>query len=253
MSYTDELGLLLQAALRAGDIHLSGRPSPESIHHKQDRSPVTEVDRRCEALIRDILLTRYPRDGFMGEESGAVQGSSGRRWIVDPVDGTRPFIRGIPTHSVLIALEDEQELVCAAIHLPALKETYWAEKGIGAFCNGKPIHVSTTGSLNRAMGSGLGFVEQCEEKNGKKLFSLMKKWDYTYGFMDAYSYACVASGKIDACVNLLDKPWDCAAGACIVSEAGGRFSDIRGENTIFNDTIVLSNSVIHDQILEHFA
>jgi fructose-1,6-bisphosphatase/inositol monophosphatase family enzyme len=158
----------------------------------------------------------------------------------------------LPTHSVLIALEDGNELVAACMHLPALSETYWAQKGKGAFLNNQNIHVSSTKSLKIAMGSGLGFVEKQDSKEGKTLLVLMKKWDYPYGFMDAYTYGCIASGKIDVCANLLDKPWDCAAGACIVTLAGGRFSDINGIHSIYNGSIILSNGFLHDAVLEYF-
>ncbi len=252
MSYSDELGLMIQTAFKAGDIQISEHPSQKDILIKEDNSPVTEVDRRCEALIRESLLARFPNDSFLGEETGSSGGKTGRCWVVDPIDGTRPYIRGIPTYSVLIALLQERQPVCGVMHFPALKETYWAAKGSGAFCNGKPIRVSSTQSPDAAVGSALGFVEKQSQNDGKRVLSLMGKWDYSYGFMDAYSYACVAAGKLDVCVNLLDKPWDCAAGACIVEEAGGRFSDLKGKNTIFNNSIVLSNGIIHDRILEHF-
>jgi histidinol-phosphatase len=249
MRYAKELELARATALEAGKIQLEGRPAARDIATKADLSPVTLTDRRCEALIRGALLLDFPRDSFLGEEDGAIPGESGRTWIVDPLDGTRPFLRGIPTHSALIALEEDGEPVVGVIHLPALGETYWAAKGSGAFLNGKPIRVSATADLSRAMGSALGYVEKCDLPVARRLLDLMRQWDYGYGFMDNYTYGSIAAGRIDVCVNLLDKAWDCAAAACIVAEAGGAWSDMHGVRSVHNGSIVLSNGVLHDEVI----
>jgi histidinol-phosphatase len=252
MGYERELALAVSAAKKAGELQLNGRLSASDIQCKPDDSPVTIIDIACEQQIRAMLSAEFPADGFLGEESAAEAGISGRRWIVDPLDGTRPYIRGIPTYSALIALEDNGRPVVGVIHLPALGQTYTAAAGAGAFCNGAPIRVSTTARIGEVMGGALGFVEKADTAAGRSLLNLMRRWDYAYGFMDAYSYGCVAAGRLDACVNLLDKPWDCAAAACIVVEAGGRFSDIDGNETIHNGSIILSNGHLHDRLLEHF-
>ncbi|MDD5675460.1 MAG: hypothetical protein PHC61_14920, partial [Chitinivibrionales bacterium] len=122
----------------------------------------------------------------------------------------------------------------------------------GAFLNGKPIRVSKTARLSAGMISCIGLVEKGRLAPGRALRALMEKADYCYGFMDAYSYVCCAAGKLDACVNLLDKPWDCAAGACIVREAGGAFSDINGKADVFNGSIILSNGRLHGELLRYF-
>jgi histidinol-phosphatase len=252
MAYDAEMKAAVAACLAAGSVQLDSRGKILHVETKADTSPVTEVDKLCEAIIRDALSKQFPRDGFLGEETGEERGSSGRRWIVDPLDGTRPYIRGLPTHSVLIALEDGDELVVGCMHLPAMRETYAAHKGKGAFLNNTRIRVSSTAALGKVMGSGLGFVEKAGTRPGATLISFMQQWDYAYGFMDAFTYGCIASGKIDVCVNLLDKPWDCAAAACIVTEAGGRYSDISGIRSVHNGSIVLSNGFIHDAVLEYF-
>jgi len=248
-----ELDIAVAAALEAGRIQLDGLGAALAIERKGDRSPVTEVDRRCEARIREIVLGEFPGDGFLGEETGESGAGGARRWIVDPLDGTRPYIRGIPTHSVLIALEEDGEPVAGVIHLPALGLTCRASKGGGAFLNDARISVSRVDSLDAAMGSVLGITEHAGERLGNRMIDLTRSWDYTYGFMDAYSYVLLASGKLDACVNLLDKPWDCAAAACIVTEAGGRFSSITGERTVHGGSIVLTNGILHDKVLDFFV
>lgn len=252
MNLAQELSCASTLAKRAGALQLAAQQQNLTITTKEDHSPVTNVDRACEKMIRTEILATFPEDGFLGEESGSAFGTSGRCWIVDPLDGTRPFIRGIPTFSTLIALEIEQTPVLGVIHLPALQLTCWATKGSGAFLNGDSIRVSATTDLSQAMGSALGMVEHLSPTIRKQITTLMRSLDYTYGFMDAYSYVLLASGKLDLCVNVLDKPWDCAAAACIITEAGGQFSDINGNQSTHNGSVVFSNRILHKQILPFF-
>ena len=252
MPYNQELLIAREAARIAGDIQLAHRGKLLQIENKSDASPVTQVDRLCEQAIRDMFLKHFPADGFLGEETGFDKGASGRKWIVDPLDGTRPYIRGIPTYSTLIALEDHDELVVGCMNLPALGETYWAHKGGGAFLNGNPIHVSATPQVPNVLGCAFGFIEKAGTPDAQALLKLMGAWGYAYGFMDAYTYGSIAAGRIDASVNLLDKPWDCAAAVCIVREAGGRFSDLHGDDTIYSGSCVLSNGIVHEAVLEYF-
>jgi len=249
VSFENEIEIAKRLARKAGEIQLLRRGS-NKIDLKEDGSPVTEVDRQCESLIRSEIKTAFPDDGFLGEESGGTAGLSGRTWIVDPLDGTRPYIRGIVTHAALIALEDAGGPAVGVIHLPALDLTCWATRGGGAFCNGEKAQVSTTCNLARSIGSGLGFVQRFKEPEGDQLFELMRRIGYSYGFMDAYSYVCVATGRLDFCVNLLDAPWDCAAAAAIISEAGGSWSDTAGIKSVHNGTFVASNGVLHSTVLE---
>lgn len=251
-TWDKESDVAVRAALEAGKIQMERRGSALDIERKGDNSPVTPIDRRCEDKIREVILSAFPGDGFLGEEGGESGSSNGRRWIADPIDGTRPFIRGIPTHSALIALEEDGEPVVGVIHLPAMGITCRAAKGGGAYLNGERIGVSPTARLSDAMGSALGMIEYADKPEGRKLLDFMRSLDYVYGFMDAYSYALLACGKLDACVNLLDKPWDCAAAACIITEAGGRFSAINGEKTVYGGSIVLTNGILHDDVLRFF-
>jgi len=255
MSGSKELTAAIKAAKKAGKIQLDGLKKLASINieKKSDRSPVTAVDKACESRIREMLLSEFPNDGFLGEETGENAGTTARRWIVDPLDGTRPFIRGIPTHSVLIALEEDGIPVAGVIHLPAMGLTCYASLGGGAYIDGEPIRVSSTNSLSDAMGSVLGITEHAGTPLGDSLIALTRAWDYTYGFMDAYSYVLLAGGRLDACVNLLDKPWDCAAAACIITEAGGKFSSVSGEKTVHGGSIVLTNGILHEEVLGFFC
>lgn len=249
MLFEAEMELAKRLARAAGAIQLS-RHGADVVDLKPDASPVTEVDLRCETLIRSEIGAAFPEDGFLGEESGEEVGRSGRTWIVDPLDGTRPYIRGIVTHAALIALEDAAGPALGVIHLPALDLTCWAARGSGAFCNGEPARVSTTCTLNDAIGSGLGFVQRFDEPEGVRLFELMRLTGYSYGFMDAYSYVCIATGRLDFCVNLMDAPWDCAAAAAIITEAGGQWSDAAGVESVRRGTFVATNGVLHRTVLD---
>jgi len=223
-----------------------------SIRLKNDQSPVTTIDTQCEQLYIDRLRRYFPTDAIVGEEYGEQHGSSGRRWIIDPIDGTRPFIRDIPTYSTMIALEAEGELVLGCIYLPGLSLSCWARKGHGAFLNAQPIRVSQTPTLQSAMVAALGTVHLRSEQRGQQLLTLLGNCDYPYGFMDSYSYVCVASGRLDAAISLLDKPWDSAAAACIVSEAGGAWSSIEGTESIFEGSFICSNAALIGQLQSHF-
>jgi len=253
MHYNQELSCALNAARAAGEIQLAHQGKMLTIETKGDTSPVTQVDKECESLIRDMVRRSFPLDGFLGEETGEEKGTSGRTWIVDPLDGTRPYIRGVPTHSVLIGLEDGNTMAVGCIHLPALRETYWASRGDGAFLNNQRLRVSTASRLIDVFGSGFGFVEKSSTPQGRQLLQLMGAWGYAYGFMDAYTYGSIAAGRIDASVNLLDKPWDCAAAVCVIEEAGGRFSDLAGQSSVYNGSCILSNGLVHDAVLEYFS
>jgi histidinol-phosphatase len=253
MAYAQELKIALEAARLAGDIQLQYKTKVLDIKIKDDESPVTQVDKLCEQTIRDTIAKHFPRDGFLGEETGEDAGVSGRKWIVDPLDGTRPYIRGVPTHSVLIALQDGEDMAVGCMNIPSLKETYFASRSSGAFMNSQPLHTSQTTKLRDVFGSGFGLIEKDGTIEAACLLRVMKSWGYAYGFMDAYTYGCIAAGRIDACVNLLDKPWDCAAAVCIVEEAGGRFTDISGKKSVYNGSCVLSNGLVHDAVLEYFS
>ncbi len=247
--YKQELLATLAIAKKIGHFQLERQSKLGKIDLKEDRSPVTQIDIESEDMIKADLLDLFPDDGFLGEESGEVESKNGRRWIVDPLDGTRPFIHQIPTFSTLIALEENGEIVVGVVALHGLGETYWATKDGGAFCNGKQIHVSKTAKVSDAMGSALGLTEAAQTDPGKKLYQSMQNWEYVYGFMDAFSYMGVASGKLDMTVALIDSAWDRAPAALIITEAGGRVSSLSGEQSIYDEHFIVSNGVIHEELL----
>ncbi|MBN8216658.1 MAG: inositol monophosphatase [Spirochaetes bacterium] len=248
-----ELETAVRLAKQAGELQLSRLAGLKRVEIKADRSPVSEVDEACEKILRGGLEAAFPDDGFLGEETGERVGRSGRTWIVDPIDGTRPYLHGIPTFSVLVSLEDGGDPVLGLILLPAMDELHTATKGGGAFRNGAPVRVSKTGSLADAMGAQFGYFHQPNSPEGLAIKALGSRADYLYGFMDAWSYGAIASGRLDFSVNLLDKPWDCSAAACLIREAGGRFSDLSGRETTRSGNMLFSNGALHDELLSFFA
>lgn len=252
MIYQAELNLARSLALQAGQMQMSYYQQEIVTQAKPDGSVVTAIDQNCEKLIRCGIEAKFKNDGILGEEFGSKPTNNGRCWIVDPLDGTLPYLRGIPTFSVLIALRHEAKVVVGVIYLPALSLLFYAAKGMGAYCNDQRIHVSKTTRLQDAVGSSLGIITHADKPEGVQLLQLMRNAYVSYGFMDAYTYCAIARGQIDFSVNLLDMSWDRAPAVCLVEEAGGRFSNLNGESAIDGYGTVLSNGILHDDVLKYF-
>lgn len=233
-------------ARRAGDATLEWFQRPDlDVVAKADGSPVTIADRTAERIIREALESGYPDDGILGEEEGSSNGTSGRRWIVDPIDGTQAFVRGVPLYSTLVAVEDEDGVVAGAIHLPALAETVWAGRGLGCFHNGNPTGVSTVGTVEGAVFSASGYDYMAGDMLARLHASPMAL--RTWG--DAYGYALVATGRIEAMVDPIVNVWDLAPMMVIIPEAGGTFTDLTGLATHSGGTGLATNGLLHDEIL----
>ncbi|MHC5068482.1 MAG: inositol monophosphatase family protein [Planctomycetota bacterium] len=216
-----------------------------AVEHKDDDSPVTVADREAEAAIRAVIQAAAPDDGWLGEETGVGSGSSGRTWIVDPIDGTRNFVRGVPLWATLVACEEDGQVVASAVHIPGLGECYDAVRGGGARCDGAPIRVSACASLDQALfcyESPAWFA-----KHGLRAAfdRLCAATELQRGLCDAYGHMLVASGRAEVVVEPELSVWDVAATSLIVDEAGGRFSDRHGVATIRGGSAVVSNGLLH--------
>ena len=240
-----DLQLALSLADAADEITMRCFRNEFSVRTKADRTPVTEVDEAVERMIVDHLWQERPHDGILGEELGARGGSS-RRWIVDPIDATKNFIRGIPVFATLIALENELGVVSA----PALGRRWWASRGDGAFCNGAPIHVSAVRSLGAAQ-IGYDDVLGFEQHGlGERFLNLMRRCGRARGFGDFWTHMLVAEGAIEIAVEPQIAHWDVAAVQVIVEEAGGRFTNLGGEARADGGSAVSTNGALHDAVLE---
>jgi histidinol-phosphatase len=215
---------------------------------KADQTPVTLADQESEKAIVEILGKATPDCGFLGEEFGA-KGPQERRWIIDPIDGTRNFVRQIPVWATLIGLEEAGEITAGVVYNPVTDEMHAARRGGGAFLNGERIHVSSTGALEKAtfLHAGLGIVREAGWWDG--FARLIDGTLSQRGFGDYLGYALVAAGKAEIYAELDLKPWDLAPCKILVEEAGGRFTDFDGRPTIYSGTAFASNGHLHDVAL----
>jgi len=216
-----------------------------TIDHKGDGTPVTVADREAERLVRFEIGQLFPDDGILGEEEPEKIGTSGRRWIVDPIDGTKAFSHGVPTYTTLLALEDPEGIAIGVIGVPAMGEFVSAGRGLGCFLNDEPTRVNTTTSLDRAYLSTSGFgpwEDDCMLRVKRSPMHLR-----TWG--DGYGYVLVATGRIEAMFDPVAELYDLAPMPIILSEAGGRFTSLDGAEGPGHGSGVATNGVLHDEVL----
>lgn len=218
-----------------------------AVETKKDGTPVSRADRESEATIRAVLSRAFPDHAVLGEETGEERSGASHRWIVDPVDGTKSFVSGVPLWGVLVGLEIDGDPVVGVMHLPAMDETYVAARGEGCSLNGWPCHVSTTARVEDATIVTTSPRELRRRAPGYAAFAERAK--HERGWSDCYGYGLVASGRADVALDAKLSPWDLCAIVPIVEESGGRLTDWRGERTIHSGTVVISNGLLHDAAL----
>ncbi len=240
MTFERELEIAQRIAEQAGRLALENRARGFESETKSDDSPVTSADRANERLISKLLEEAFPEDGLLGEEGAMRESHSGRRWIIDPIDGTRSFIRGIPIWGVMLALEADAEVVAGACNLAALGELYSAARGLGAYCNGARIHCSAVKTPDQAMLCLTGFDKVLERSWGERLLPWITRfWSVRSmgGCMDAM---CMASGRAEVWMSLEAKAWDLAPLKIIGEEAGARFFNLDGKSSIYGGDCVMT-------------
>ncbi|HET7273067.1 MAG TPA: inositol monophosphatase family protein [Rubrobacter sp.] len=218
---------------------------------KADDTPVTVADREAERLIRERIGARYPKHAIIGEEYGAEDGADpDYRWIVDPIDGTKAFVRGVPLYGVLIGLEIEGVCEVGAAYFPALDEMVCAATGEGCYRNGRRTHVSTTATLAHGIASftdAASFEEQGRAETWRRLLSTAGG---CRGWSDAYGHALVATGRVDLMLDPIVNPWDCGPFPPILREAGGYFGDWSGKETIYSGEAISTNRTLLHEVLQ---
>ena len=236
-----DLALALELATAADEISLGRfRATDLLVETKPDRTPVTEADRAVEEAIRSRLAAERPDDGILGEEFGTT-GAGTRRWIIDPIDGTRNYSRGIPVWATLIALEENGEIQLGVVSAPALHRRWHAERGGGAWVNGDRIRVSAIRQVEDAV---LSFALE------QPIPSLAGYAWHARGYGDFWAHMLVAEGGVDGAVDAVGvKVWDLAAIQPIIEEAGGRFSDAAGTARVDGGTAISSNGHLHEALL----
>lgn len=232
MPYEKELEIAQAAARKAAQLALRYQSAGVTPEDKPDGSPVTPADRECEKLIAGLLEQAFPEDGLLGEEGTRKASGNGRRWIVDPIDGTRDFVRRGPLWAVLIALEQDGESLAGVTHLPLLGQLYFAARGTGAFRNGSPIHVSTIDKPEMAVLCVNGLNRIGREPFAGRLLDWMDRFWSVRCMGGAADSMMVAAGEADLWIERKAEIWDLAPLQVIVEEAGGRFFDFSGRRSI---------------------
>jgi len=247
------LRVAIAAARAAGEIALRHFRTGLAVETKADRSPVTEADRACERKIVEILRGEFPDYGFYAEEYGAESGRTAKRWIIDPIDGTKSFVRGIPFFATLIGLEEEGEVTMGVVHAPATGELLYATRGGGAYDEaGKRLRVSDVDQLSTSIVS-FGSLKIFRRGRWSALERLVESTARQRGYGDYLGSVAVVRGWSEAMLELDVKAWDLAPLKILAEEAGGRLTDFSGRATIYGGSAVVTNGRIHDQVLEILA
>lgn len=242
------LEVAVEAAQSAGAIalrHFDAGVSPDT---KSDGTPVSVADRESERELRRVIGRAFPAHAILGEEEGATGAADSEyRWVLDPVDGTKSFVCGVPLWGVLVAVEVRGEPVVGVAHLPALGDTVAAARGEGCTRNGWPCHVSTTARIEDALLVTTSPRQMRRDAPGYA--ALADRARFERGWSDCWGYTLVATGRADVALDTKLSPWDVAPFIPILEEAGGRVTDWRGERTSRGGNVVITNGLLHDEVL----
>jgi histidinol-phosphatase len=245
------LAFALEAAYEAGRLTLAHFQTGAGFELKRDGSPVTVADREAERHLRTRIETDFPGEPILGEEEGG-QADQANGWVVDPIDGTKSFVCGVPLYGTLVSFERNGEAEVGVCYFPALDDMIYAERGQGCYWNGRPCRVSSVEALQDAfVSSGSAFSMQ-RAGRAEGFERLVATARATRTWSDAYGHALVATGRVEAMVDPVVAPWDISAMRLIVNEAGGRCTDFSGGEQPRLEA-VSSNGRLHNAILEAFG
>lgn len=239
-------------ARHIGTVALRHYRSVLAVETKQDGSPVTIADREAEQAARDWLAAHFPDDGILGEELGEVEGTSGRKWIIDPIDGTKSFVRGVPLWGSLVALVEGEKVLAGAAYFPAVEELVVAAPGAGCWWNGSRARVSRTSTLAGAtvLITDERTFRTAAQRDGWR--TLIGEVSVARGWGDCFGYLLVATGRAEAMVDPIVNPWDAACFQPIIEEAGGTFTDLHGKHTPFAGSAIATNAALAQDIRDFF-
>lgn len=252
----EEMAFAADTAWHAGRLTLGYFQTGVEAERKADDSPVTIADREAETAIRDRIRQRYPDDGIVGEEFGTQAGTSGRSWYVDPIDGTKSFVQGVPFYGVLIGLVQgepgqAQRALAGAVYFPALDEMIYAARGQGSWWNGRRAVVSDVDDLAQACvcyTSSRSFAAQDREQEWQLLGDKVR---LVRGWGDCYGHILVATGRAEVMLDPVISPWDCGPLPVILEEAGGTFGDWTGTPALHGADAVSTNGHLFAQVIDH--
>ena len=238
-------------AYEAGRLTLGYFGTQEALpEFKADDTPVTVADRKAERLIRERIAARYPKHAVIGEEYGETEGADPyHRWILDPIDGTKAFVRGVPLYGVLIGLEIEGVCEVGAAYFPAMDEMVCAATGEGCYLNGRRTHVSKTQKLARGIACFTDAASFGEQGRAAAWERLLFAAGSAHGWSDAYGHALVATGRAELMLDPIMNPWDCGPFPPILREAGGFFGDWSGNETIYANEAMSTTRTLLPEVL----
>ena len=242
------LDVATEAAYLGGRRTLSYFNTGVAVEIKRDNTPVTQADKECEQIIRAKIARHFPHHSILGEEGGGTEGDPDYRWIIDPIDGTKTFISGVPFFGVLIGVEVKGTPAVGVVYHPALDEMVTAATGLGCRWNGRPARVSGVCALADAamMFTDVGMMRSRSAAYDQ--LAAATRFQRTWG--DCYGYVLVATGRAEAMFDPEMKPWDCGPMLPILQEAGGHFTNWAGEPTIWGPDAVATNAALHRPILD---
>jgi histidinol phosphatase-like enzyme (inositol monophosphatase family) len=244
------LDFAVEAAWQAGKITLHYFQTDISADSKADGTVVTVADRRSEERLRSMIEKRFPEHGILGEEFGERKGSSPHVWIIDPIDGTSSFVRGVPLYGVLMGLEIDGEMKLGVINCPAIGDMVYAAKGEGCYWNGRRASVSGVSRLSEAVLLSTDITRTSEVRGGIIYERLKKSTKVQRTWGDCYGYLLVATGRAEIMMDAQMSPWDAAALKPVLEEAGGTLTDWSGVATIYGGNAIATNGKLFDSVME---
>lgn len=239
-----------ELAYLAGRVTLRYFHTDVGVELKEDQSPVTIADRSAERLMRELIEQKYPHHSILGEEEGETRPGASFRWILDPIDGTKSFVAGVPMYTVLVGLERDGVPVVGAVAIPPSNELISAATGQGCLWNGRRARASTTRELSQAVISTTDVQHMYENNKGPAFDRLRNRARMVRGWGDAYGHMLVATGRIDVMLDALMSPWDCGALVPILQESGATFTDWNGVTTIYGGNAVSTNGFLYEQVMQ---
>jgi histidinol phosphatase-like enzyme (inositol monophosphatase family) len=238
-----------ELAWQAGKLTLRYFQTDVTTELKADDSPVTVADRQAERLMRELIEARYPDHSILGEEEGETRPGATYRWVLDPIDGTKTFVRGVPLYAVLVGLERAGEPVVGVINIPATGELLHAARGEGCSYNGRPARVSRVAQLKDSLLLCTDVESMAEHGRGPAYRRMVAATKLQRSWGDAYGYALVATGRAEVMLDPIANPWDVAALLPVVTEAGGTLTDWRGTPTTNGGNAIGTNRLVFDELM----
>ncbi len=239
-----------EIAFQAGQLTLAYFQTGTQPDFKADDSPVTIADKKAEELIRARIEKAYPSHGILGEEFGESNKASSHRWIIDPIDGTKAFMKGVPLYAVLIGLEIDGRIEAGVSYFPGTGDMVYAASHEGCYWNGRRAYVSDTKTLDRAYFAHTDIGAFAKYGRGEALERILKSTYHRVGWSDAYGHMLVATGRVDIMIDPIMNAWDCGPFPVLLREAGGYFGDLSGKETIYGNEALSTTKTLLPEVLK---